>query len=351
MVELLVVIAIIGVLIGLLLPAVQAAKEAASRMACSNNLKQLGIAAHNFHDTHNELPVHRATFPTGFSASGPSGSGASVFFAMAPFFEQANVVESTANAVGVQIESLLCPSGYYSDPVSPTYNQGSTSYVVSSGDIVSHWSAGITAAEHRSFMAWRGPIDAFTSGGGLERAEDGTSNTIIFSERNIGRATASGGGKTLRMADVYLSMAWPAAFGAQKNPREDSSKPILPEVCEGFRGTAGNYMQPLTNGTAVAVNNAQGHSWAYGSWAVTFNTIMPPNAPSCASMYHYMSGPSSNHTGGANIGFADGSVRFISETIDSGSYNYNKAAVVSGPSPYGVWGALGTAAGGEATSL
>jgi prepilin-type processing-associated H-X9-DG protein len=76
---------------------------------------------------------------------------------------------------------------------------------------------------------------------------------------------------------------------------------------------------------------------------------MPPNAPSCASFYHYMSGPTSNHLGGANVGFTDGSVRFISEIIDYG--DPDKAAVVSGESPYGVWGALGTASGGETKNV
>jgi prepilin-type processing-associated H-X9-DG protein len=307
------------------------------------------------------LPPH--DYGTPAATGGNTGYDRSIFYALAPFMEMGAVVDGGSTALaGFQPEMLLCPSGYYSDPpIHPSYNSGASNYVVSSGDVVTYWKGAYTAAgvttgpnviedsDYDQLMPWRGPIVARDRQSGLERVTDGTSNTVVYSERIIGRVSAGGGGKTIRMIDVYISMAWPSGFGAVKNPREDSTKPILPSVCWAFTGVGGDYIQPIPTGSAVSINSLQGHTWYNASWAVVFNTIMPPNAPSCASMFHYMSGPTSNHLGGANVGFSDGSVHFISETIHCG--DADRAAVLSGASPYGVWGALGTASAGEAVSI
>ncbi|MDR1924141.1 MAG: DUF1559 domain-containing protein [Planctomycetaceae bacterium] len=352
LVELLVVVAIMAMLIALLLPAVQAARAAASRMACSNNLRQLGLATHAFHDANEILPTH--DYGTSVGSSAVSGSGRSVFYAIAPFMEQNALVETGAVA-GVQLQSLLCPSGYYSDPpIHPSYNGGATNYVVSSGDIVTYWKAidiaGFNIGGGVISFPWRGPITPFVSTYSLGNISDGTTNTVIYSERIIGRVSSGGGGKTLRMIDSYITMAWPSAFAAVQNPRDDSTKPILPSVCWAFKGEGGDYIQPMPTGSGLAINSNQGHCWYAATWGTVFNTIMPPNAPSCASFYHYMSGPTSNHANGSNVGFTDGSVHFISEVID---YGYTDRAAVSsgGGSPYGVWGALGTACADEVVSI
>src|SRR6056297_3670109 len=96
LVELLVVIAIIGVLVGLLLPAVQAAREAARRMSCSNNMKQLGLALHNYHDTHNEFPYSVAlsgSIESGSAAPGPNTRNHRGWLLILPFIEQQNLQE------------------------------------------------------------------------------------------------------------------------------------------------------------------------------------------------------------------------------------------------------------------
>jgi prepilin-type N-terminal cleavage/methylation domain-containing protein/prepilin-type processing-associated H-X9-DG protein len=212
LVELLVVIAIIGVLVALLLPAVQAAREAARRSQCSNNLKQIGLGLQNYHDTFNNLPYGARSRGAGGAAS---SIGPSWHVAILPFCEQKNLYEQLdirervsgegynhanmrAQSNNAKIGYLICPSSPFpqmENPQggSPTTMQVVPSYVGIAGAVVAEGAAGTPATyfatETRQKAAGTGSGNL--SGGGLllgnqvvnmAAATDGTSNTIVAGE-------------------------------------------------------------------------------------------------------------------------------------------------------------------------
>lgn len=355
LVELLVVIAIIGILVSLLLPAIQAAREAANRMQCANNLHQIAIAIQSYHDASKKLPSL-------VGAGGPNGEGSySVFVPLLPYMEQSalsdairqfgdpggnlgsTTVSNNAPWKDVQIASLLCPSGYYAETIHPSFRTGATSYLASLGDFPATASKSILASCPMTGTG-RGPFIS-RQWNSMARVSDGTSNTICFSERIIGRVSTGGGGKSLRMVDTYIAMAWKSGTQMNPDPTEDGI-PLYPSKCLEFIGLGGDYIQPMPTGSGLSINSLQGRNWVYGdALSTTFNTIIPPNGPSCSAMYAYVAGPTSNHQGGCNVAMLDGSVRFIDDMVDVGDLSV--APVRRGASPYGVWGALGTAKGKE----
>lgn len=372
LVELLVVVAIIGILISLLLPAVQAAREAANRIQCASNIRQLAIAVHSYTDAHGMMPG--INYGLGDESK---QSGFSPLVGLCPFMEQMPLSEAISSYVkthGVtnlqvtatfipitdpdsppwrcQIPALICPSGYYAETIHPTFLTGATSYFASSGDFpiyINPGNAKLTAAYPSLKGVGRGPFKT-QDWLSLSAITDGTSNTIAFGERVIGRVSSGGGGKSLRMKDTYVSMAWKVGSVVNSDPCGTSSTPMYPSKCMEFIGLAGDYIQPMPSGSGLAVNSLCGRNWAYGdALSSSFSTILPPNSPACTSQYWYLAGPSSNHQGGANVALLDGSVRFISDFIDYG--DFSKAPVRTGESPYGIWGAMGTGDGGESKYL
>ena len=326
LVELLVVIAIIGVLIALLLPAVQQAREAARRMSCSNNLKQLGLALHNYHDTSNALPARQG---------GPAWSGDnshprfSAFVGLLPFIEQSSRYEkimtdryhawhsnASSGFVG-EIDAFICPSdGLFS----PTGADRSAPY--------SPLNYGLCVGDSYNF-----PFNATQPDQNLRGLfgyltyfkfrdiKDGLSNTIALSEIIV----APPGDQLGR------------AVGTSTNN---------PLACRAH--LVGN---TYTTGSLHAQYRCHGQRWQDGRpgyCAIT--TILPPNSATCSSQGSSgIYSASSRHPGGALAALADGSVRFIPETIDTG--NLSAGAVSTGRSNYGVWGAMGSKDGGESESL
>ena len=392
LVELLVVIAIIGMLVALLLPAVQAARAAAARMQCQNNLKQLALALHNHHDTHDKFPARAYGTAGNGNGSEPNGTNGgnrerlSVHNALLPFIEQAalydTVVEWTRrchpwdntatrsfngttyrNPYRERVTAFLCPSdgrGFAIPDNDGTGNNNlkGTNYVVSQGD----WAAGAVAVQNglHPDPQTRGLFAAK-----IERTmgsiQDGTSNTIAILERVIG---PSGSNANLATSAPRTMVALTVQSGdttittpALPTTDRDAAIALFPTVDpDACKATASgrNYSSTITLAN-LATN--QMHRWGDGTPAFTVvGTIMPPNSPGCRTgndnTYHLL-GPTSRHSGGVNGALADGSVRFITDSISAKNDGVTFPVEIprSGRSIFGVWGALGSIAGGESAAL
>ena len=351
LVELLVVIAIIGILIGLLLPAVQAAREAARRMQCTNNLKQLGLAVQNYHDANNALPAARSGLGNSTYKSDGYGGPWSVQTHLLPYVEQGAVYQEIISytdpnrsprldhpwsgdftvdypALATTITAFLCPSdGNATQPSTDGHKSGRCNYMSSRGD--SMWNNNRHPNSESSApakTAHRGVFHIQPSFPSMAAVTDGTSNTVAWSEcvSAIGGAGRQIKGNMIGgLTSMYNGNSFPGPCLAMKNGTELSQD-----------GTASQW---------------RGQRWADGQVMISgFNTVLAPNSPVCSYGSDSAWGSAtaqSNHSGGVNAAMLDGSVRFVSETIDCGDSYAN--AVTSGKSPYGVWGAMGSASGGE----
>ena len=279
LVELLVVIAIIGVLVALLLPAVQQAREAARRIQCSNNQKQLGLALHNYHDT-------IGTFPPMIVKPNPTTTPAWAWSAlMLPFLEQGNIHETlqvgtlsltdSANLTTSEtilnqpLEAFACPSDARSETTSPRavagVRLGLSSYpaVNGTGPRCYYFDQGNTP--HAS-----GIFTDRVKGYSFRDITDGSSNTMAIGERHYKIPGFTN--------DTYTQWA-----GTTSGEMDDS----------GYYGSL-----EVAGTTGYPLNEPENTNWQYRHW---FRSL---------------------HPGGAMFAFADGSVHFLSETIDMNTYQY-----------------------------
>jgi len=412
LVELLVVIAIIGVLIALLLPAVQAAREAARRMQCTNKLKQIGIATHNYHDTNiNAFPAGGYSVPSS-PAAGPGTNNADLihrrasgFIAMLPFMEQNSLYQSiTSGKYYISING----SENNGDDIADTndgagVNPRTTKYMTealaiwncpSDGNFKSKGANAQSRANYRlcfgdypvhSYRLYRkgsangNPHDTGTANNnicnanrgafamqtwnGMHSLTDGTSNTILASERLI-----AGNVNQYKQGYVVIS-------GLNINDMVDTTSSMTMSLfgstidqLEGTKGTGPNFK------TGVTTRDWSGKRWADGAVPYCgFNTMLPPNSPSgltnttntpatnditfgdnttAYGLSAAVIAPSSNHPGGVNACLGDGAVKFYSDTINYKTSGVSDADIqkpqTSGKSRFGVWGALGTRNGNDA---
>jgi prepilin-type N-terminal cleavage/methylation domain-containing protein/prepilin-type processing-associated H-X9-DG protein len=361
LVELLVVIAIIGILVGLLLPAVQAAREAARRMQCSNNIKNIALAQHNFHDAYKRFPAasHDPLWRGAVTAGTNTNSFERISFLAStlPFIEQNALYQQIApfalaggrpwNFGAITVSGVVTPSPYANrvatfrcpsdginlnpDDIPPT------NYVGNRGDIY------LNSGD----WEWRGLYSNGERGKADLGMKDGSSNTIMISELVIGRQNGVSGQDLLLEGTV-----------------RDSIGPVggtfTPSLCLSRRGPNGTLVGPSLQNSWGNTGWGKGRRWGDSLNAFTgFFTITPPNSPTCSNdnaESNAMPPPSSRHTGGVNAAMADGSVRFISSSIDTGNLSASMPAqpansrTYTGPSLWGVWGAMGSAIGGEAVS-
>jgi prepilin-type N-terminal cleavage/methylation domain-containing protein/prepilin-type processing-associated H-X9-DG protein len=338
LIELLVVLAIIGVLIALLVPAVQRVREAANRAACTNNLRQMGIALHHYHDA-------RRCFPPGFTVQGTDDlqfGGFGGFIPLLPFLEQDNWIrrwdpnrawyEPPNDAiVSVEVPVFYCPSNRTSGSIDTSFmvplagrplpNVASCDYLLCKG-------ANAALCEVTQVPATaRGVFDVNTRTR-LTDITDGTSNTIAIGE-------GAGNNPRFGIRRYYPDTAPAADLFPGQSPFIDQS------WSSGPMATRALHTLGLLGGSSLGVTAQRGGhaqpfdepmNYPFGLAGLDYNHGCT-NSGTAVGTYDTVSGFRSVHPGGCNFLFCDGGVRFVSQTVSADTYR-----------------ALSTVAGGEGVS-
>lgn len=340
LVEVLVVIAIIGLLIALLLPAVQSTRESARRTQCTNNLKQITLGLHTHESSRQQFPSRVNNTP----------GRSSWLIHLLPYIEQQPLhaqIESGLLEDGTRrlpativpwqgdhgtgarfapywrtLDAFICPS----DPAAPSAANaqlGHNSYRACAGDRPEY---------DRLGQSKRGMFSGWLVNRTAAHVKDGLSSTVA-----CGEVCVASGNNSIRGS---MAIGW----GVGNSPEAPLSS-MNPQTCAARQGASGELSGSVTS-------RISGRRWSDGvSGFAAMHTILPPNAPSCLEGNDFIwviATASSYHPGGANVSMADGSVRFINESIDTG--RLTDSPVNSGRSPYGVWGAMGSIDGGEPSS-
>ncbi len=325
LIELLVVIAIIATLVAILLPAVQQAREAARRSNCKNNLKQLGIALHNYHDTHNTLPNGRYSTQTCGNPEGTDWRSHSFITQILPFMEQPALYDSIdfsytllsgSTTCGIQtpynkndlavskqnLPALICPSDI-SPPAANGTDSSYNNYAGSWGPTYNTWST--------ARADWVGMFN-FRYNTRFADVTDGLSNTMLMSE--FIRGDDNSNVFTVNSDIVKEQTTAPATT---------TFTPASELETLGAAGLA--YGNAATNANQI-LNNAGRRFHSAFMLNSAFNTLAPPNWKYPAltraatgngdAHFHGVYPARSRHKGGVQAVFGDGSVHFITENID-----------------------------------
>ncbi|SIO39528.1 prepilin-type N-terminal cleavage/methylation domain-containing protein/prepilin-type processing-associated H-X9-DG domain-containing protein [Singulisphaera sp. GP187] len=323
LIELLVVIAIIAVLIALLLPAVQSAREAARRAQCLNNLKQLGLGAHNYASVNGCFPpmcsgpelAGTGSYDVGWSFSWP--------MALLPQVEQQQIFNALNfgskprgpenSTVGyTQLAGMLCPSEDVSRQ--PSAPWAATSYHGNMGGpgIIQRFTGTMVAGTKWSTHPNLGVVS-------VANVSDGLSNTAIFSERLMGiyGAGSSTPYPFLNSPDAKRGF-YDVTGGATGDKNDASLAMAFYNLCKSLPGT-----------TQAKQSSNIGYIWTAAYFVhgtIAYNHFGPPNTVAChnyaaepGSMWEISSGiaaPTSRHAGGVNMALCDGSVKFIKDSVN-----------------------------------
>jgi prepilin-type N-terminal cleavage/methylation domain-containing protein/prepilin-type processing-associated H-X9-DG protein len=332
LIELLVVIAIIAVLIALLLPAVQAAREAARRSQCVNNLKQIGLGLHNYHQAIGTFPLANAVSYDGVGSVTEWGTWSGQAM-MLPYLEQTPIYNNinfswncwygtgqpiNSTVFNTNLNIFMCPSD------GMVGRSNNNNYVGCMGTTTDPWSTESTG------------VFAHKTSCGLRDITDGSSNTIAFSE---GLVSGTMQGETWRDG---------VSFGQQDANSQDGQQGGAFDAYAS-RAIVMSDLAACSTAFQTGSNppgNDKGYRWGTGSPGVTyFNTIVPPSSTQyrwggcrfgcagCGFEFGQYENATSNHAGGVNCLMADGSVRFVKSSISMNT-----------------WWALGTKATGEVLS-